>query len=460
MTRRGVALWLLVLAAGLRLYKVEAWSFAGDELATVQETRVLFEGAPADPEGQKSKLPRLVPAGYAVQYLGYAAFGDSEFGTRLPSVIVGSLLAPLATLLLWTLLGRWPATATGLLLAMWPDAIFHSQENRFYMSAGFVAGACMMLAAVGLEGLHRGVFAVACGFGVVAPFFHPVLAVLAPGLLATAFLGVSAGRRPFLILAGITCVIVGCEIVFYHLPLVRGWNADARWGYPVGHAIMGGVKRVGLPNTAFAIVGLILMLQSGHRTRRVWVVWFAMWAGSLCVLPFVVTYHPAYSFPFAVAPMVLAGYAIGEAGRRLPTPSGGIVSVILVGAFCVMDLPALVSYYADGSRHDYRAAARFVASVRKPDEKVLAYSPANLGHYEESLANAEALDPNRLLTELNALVREGRPVWLVLPEGRNRRYIGVENWLNHYAKLKRTFRKTRFDYDDYTVDVYKFEVPG
>src|SRR5262249_23181910 len=148
-------------------------------------------------------------------------------------------------------------------------------------------------------------------------------------------------------------------------------------------------------------------------------------------------YHPAYSFPFAVIPLTLAGFVIGECGRLAASHAGNATAMIFVGACCLLDLPSLVSHYVDGSRHDYRSAASFVASVRAPNEQIYAFSPSNLGFYEKAFSDARALDPNNLVVELNQIARDDKPAWLVLPTGRRGRYIAVDNWLNYHASLRR-----------------------
>lgn len=450
-----------LLAAGLRFHDLGAWSFAGDELATTYEARVRFAGAAAAPGGQPDRLPRLLPASYVVHYLGYSTFGDDEFGARVPAAIFGSLLPLLAVALLWRPLGGWAGVATGLLLALSPEAIFQSQQNRFYMTAGAVAGACVAAAAAAVETRRVGWFVVASGLALVGPLFHPVLAALALGLAAAVWAGMPTGedqaRRRFLLIAGGVVLGVGALVVGYHLPLLRGWNAGADWGYSTSHAVLGGVKRLGVPTALLTAVGLVWMFQTRYPARWFWVVWVAGWAATLVVFPLALAYHPAYSFPFAFAPLVVAGYAIGEVAHCRAVRIGRASAVVWVGAACLFNLPALVSHFADGSRHDHRKAAQYVTLVRQPGDAVAAVSPANLAHYETSLGDAAAIDPERLPDEMMRIGRQQRPTWLVLPTGRLGRDPATQAWLNRYARLERSFRRKRVDYDDYTLDVYKFD---
>ncbi len=460
MARVWAVAGVLILAAGLRFYKLGVWSFAGDELATTREAGALFGLTPVPPGSQFDRLPRIAPLVYAAHQAGYALFGTDEFGARAVPAALGSALPALAVLLLWRPLGGWAAAATGLLLALSPEAVLRSQENRFYAPAAFAAGGCVLTAAAAAHAGSVRAFAAACGFALVAPLVHPVLAALAPGLLAAAALAPGPRRRAFVFAGGLATLGVVVIVGVYQLPLMRGWNAGAGWGYSVAHAVSSGVNRAGLPTVLLAGVGAVLMVRRRHPARWFWAVWGGGWFATLVALPPVLAYHPAYSFPLALGPTAVAGYAVGEVTRLLAADAGRAAAVAWVGAACLFNLPALGSHYADGSRPDHRAAARLVALRRQPGEAVAAASPGNLAYYRASLSDAAGLDTDRLLEELEAVGRRGRVTWLVLPAGRARREEDVQDWLNRHARLERTFRRFRVDAYEFTLDVYKFDPAG
>ncbi len=71
-TQLWIALALLGLALGLRLYKLGDWPFAGDEITTLAEMRTLFgsEAATSDPRSQVYRMPRVLPVAHAIVYVG------------------------------------------------------------------------------------------------------------------------------------------------------------------------------------------------------------------------------------------------------------------------------------------------------------------------------------------------------------------------------------------------------
>src|SRR3954451_8008525 len=84
-------LGLLLLAGGLRFYRLGEWSLAGDETATFEEVDSLFQRLPAASNGQIDNLPRLIPLAHATLDLGYQAFGRSEWGCRVLPALLGTL---------------------------------------------------------------------------------------------------------------------------------------------------------------------------------------------------------------------------------------------------------------------------------------------------------------------------------------------------------------------------------
>ena len=128
-------LGLLVLAGGMRFYRLGNWSLAGDETATFEEVDSLLTHRPADLNNQIDSLPRLIPLAHGALAIGYNLFGRSDFGCRALPALLGSLNLALLYLLLRGPLGALPPLTSALFVALWPEHIFHSQENRFYIPA-------------------------------------------------------------------------------------------------------------------------------------------------------------------------------------------------------------------------------------------------------------------------------------------------------------------------------------
>jgi hypothetical protein len=96
-------------------------------------------------------LPRLIPASYAILESGYRLFGREEFGSRTMPAIFGTLHVAMVFLFGTRLHGRRFGLILSLLVALWPEHIFHSQQNRFYMFAMCGSTLAFFLATLGLQ---------------------------------------------------------------------------------------------------------------------------------------------------------------------------------------------------------------------------------------------------------------------------------------------------------------------
>jgi hypothetical protein len=171
-------------------------------------------------------------------------------------------------------------------------------------------------------------------------------------------------------------------------------------------------------------------------------------------LPLVVAFHPGYTFPFAVCAFVLAGHGVATVYELL-RPRGATLAAAWVLAACGLNLPSVASYYRDGSRYDYRTVAIYVRDHFRPGDHVVAVSPALLRHYAAECRDAVKL-PSDPLPTLRALGSPPGRTWVVIPSGRGGKDEGLGRWLARHCSQELAVRKTRFDYYDYTVELFLY----
>lgn len=456
----GIALLLVVVAASLRFYKLGHWPFAFDEVETLSETRALFDATSASPESQTYRLPRLVPVGYLVSWLGYSLFGADEFGSRVAPALVGAAMVGLVFLLGQTSLGRRAAIMIALLTTLSPAHVFQSQQNRFYAVAAFFAACTLLLGAVAAQRSALAWSVAACGLAVLSLFSHTVNAALFPmvcaGVLAARYVEEGTMRRPVVLVFGITGVILFGLALFHVGPLMHGWNQGAEWGYSVGHAVLASVNLLGWP--VFLLAGLGLVLMFGERTRQFWY-WLSCvsgWAAATVLLPLVVPYHPWYVFPLALGGLVFAGYAISEVYGRL-RPTKPLASVVWVCLALGLNLPAVVSHFVDGSRIDMRVAAHYVRDNWQPDDRVATVRIETFRYYAGCCEPATSLASEReALAALEQLTVRGGRVWVVVGSTRSGLPVDLERWLLGNTTHRLHVQRRRFDYFENTVDVFLF----
>jgi hypothetical protein len=278
------------------------------------------------------------------------------------------------------------------------------------------------------------------------------------GLLAAFIMAALAERRspparPLAIIT-ISSVVAAGFFLFYLYPLVKGWNtAGGWWGYSVSHSVLASLNQVGWPIALFATVAGVGFLAAPSAQGWYWLTWGAFWAGASVFLPKFVTYHPAYVFPLATSVLVLAGVLIGRVFVFL-AQDGRLTAWTWMAAACACGLPSTLSYFSDGSRHDFRTAARYISEHRRPGDRVASVAPTLLAHYlpdDAAVIPLRGADP---VPELRQLAKEGRGLWVVLSSSRWGLPPATRRWLEQNCVREAEIRNRRYDYQEFTVEVF------
>ncbi len=129
MADRRVHLLLLAaitfLAAVLRFYRLDAWSFWIDEIFTVRRAQIhILDGSIANFWRQPASLFLVAGA--------LRLFGVSEWSARLAPALIGVLTIPVLYFSIRRMVGSASAVIASLLLAVSPWHIYWSQNARFY----------------------------------------------------------------------------------------------------------------------------------------------------------------------------------------------------------------------------------------------------------------------------------------------------------------------------------------
>jgi hypothetical protein len=449
---------LLVLAGVLRFCKLGEWSFAKDETATLWEEASLFLGVNASPDSQIFRLPRIVPLSHFLLHVGYTLFGRDEFGSRVVPAILGTASVGAVFLLLDALTGRSTASATSLLIALWPAHIVLSQENRFYMIAFFFSSLCLLVGALAAKRRSAILGLAACCLAIAAGLSHTIsFAVLLVSLLALVSCSMAPSRPPpriIVLIYFLAILVVAGFATIYLKPLVKGWNEGSSFGYTVPHSILASILMFGWPVVILAGLGGLLLLYERSLEGWYWVTCALSWAIMTAALPLVVHYHPSYSFPLALCPMVLAGSAVATVFESLRRNSVLIGAAWLIGA-AMLNLPSLVSHYIDGSRPDMRSAAHYVRTNWTTGDRVTGPSMGLFLHYASGSDPVIPLSESDPVPQLQRLAQDPGRLWIVIQSGRSGLPDDLSVWLGKRCSHEFKVRRRRFDYEDNCVDVYK-----
>ena len=452
-----LALVIAVLAAALRFFDLGMWPYSGDETASLYEERSLFHGVSIPPDSQTYRLPRLIPASYLAFHISHELFGRNEWGTR---VVIASLGVLSVMLVYWLLSGPFPpivATVSAMLVALLPQHVLHSQETRFYMVAAFFAFATLLLGsrALSTRSTLYAVLAVVAAF--LAVLAHTLLVLLLPLLMlavgaATFGKGGAVPRATWIVFAaGMAAMVL--VLVFYMRPLLGGWNEQVTWGYSVSHAVLASVVMLGWPLTLLTVVGLALLLQERTAQGYYWAVCCLGWLGATLVLPLLVPYHTEYVFPLVLGAIVAAAYAISVVNQLLRTRAA-VAAVAWLGLSCLANLPALASYYVDGSRWNLKTAAAYVRSNWLPGDRVAGDAMGLFHQYAAHCCEPLIAVAPGSQGQLAHLVAGRGRLWIVLENTRAGLEPHLQRWLFDCAVHKLSVGGRRFDDAQFSVEVY------
>lgn len=460
-TFAGRRFWLalaavVVLATGLRLTGLGRWPFASDELGTFREVEH-FHNPPNPLTHPDQAVPRVIPLSMLALDTGYRLFGRDEFGGRLLVALFGVANVAVVVIGLSRVLPRPVALTAGLWLAVSVEHIFYSQYHRFYTLAALLVASATLAAARSVRTGSGPWMGVACVFAWLSVLAHTLAGAVFGVLLLGGLISAVGGQRRPLIVAGIGAAGAGAGLAFVILPIVGAKAGLTSWtGLTSAHALLGAVLQVSWPVCVLAVPGAVVMWRHDRTQALFWIGATGVWAGMAVALPAVLPYHSAYIFPFALPMFVLAASAVVEivgALRQNPVAA----RLVWVG-LPLLNLPALASYYQDGNRHDFRAAAAYVAERISPADRVISNEPDKLAHYQPALVPQllhlpRAASPQDVIPQ----VPPGGRLWVVCSGGRGGFEPGWQDWVHQHCQQQTVVSRPRYDY--YAFPVWVFRTP-
>ncbi|MBN2003868.1 MAG: glycosyltransferase family 39 protein [Anaerolineae bacterium] len=391
----------LLLAAGLRFYRLDAQSFWNDEgnTARLVERPIskIIAGAKMD----------IHPPGY---YLGLhfwrSLVGETEFALRAYSALCGVLTVAVVAAVARRAGGWQAAVGAALWLSVHPLAVYYSQEARMYAQLG-LASALTLWAGMRFADRDRAAHLPYCAY---LPSIFLLAAIIALGLYTQyaylfALLGLDLAfgvtwllRRPWnwpLLLAWGTAHALAALAFLPWAPLMLGaggWSPpdlDTAAALPaMARAMLAGItlpaNQGAILPWLFAVLGLAALLG---RPRRALVKWAAV--GMALAPPALIAalgmYRPAYlKFLLAAVAPLSVMLALPLASPRTANDSaaprarfawipGALIALALSGLL-PLQITALRHLYNDPAyaRDDYRGiAARIAAEGRTGDAIIL-----------------------------------------------------------------------------------------
>ncbi len=461
--------WLLGLtavAATLRFLWLGRWSLSGDEIYTHYDALgVDF----TDPAGMPWGV-RHYPLVYVLTRASYEWLGVSELSARLFPALFGVIAVPA---IYWVLsrfsrqaIARWAA----LLVMLSPWHLLHSQNARFYSAVFLFGGIGSLLFFDALERNRPRALWASLGLVILGTLAHPSGGLVLGALVAYVIvIAVIPGfRRPpgfnrrLLLPPTLVLSIPGLLALpaAQRLIAIRDLSVLREAVYDTTHLISALIFNIGPHLCVMAFVGAVVLLWRRDRLGLFLLITAAIPLLALIGLSF--QFSTGHRYAFAVAPAIFTLAAVGIAGmvevirQHQPRFAWAVAAV-----FLLFPLASLISYYQDGNRHDFRAAAQLVAEGFQAGDSVLAESHGYLQHYAPGLYAYELPMGWKRMDEV---ARRSRRVWCIVKAGRSGvlqdPHHATENWVNRFGRLIERIAARRYDYHLNELRVYLCELPS
>lgn len=373
---------IVFMAAVLRFYKLDAWSFWLDEILTINASEFIADWP-------LTRLPvYLVATRVITDFLGV-----NEWSARLFSVIIGIVTPLIMYFPVKRLFGGNVALIAMFILALSPWHIFWSQHARFYTLWLLFYCLGLLLFYIALEE-HRPkllVIAVillilAVRERIMALFFVPALGLYLFALLGLRFGNAFRLKRPALlaVFVGVGLILAydvggylfagrGSAIVSVMEAFIGQQNTNP---LRLGASI---IYRISLPVIAFGAMGGLLLLWERQRSGLFLVINAFIPPLILLVLSLVMFTVDRYIFmalPFWAILTAIALHRLIE-GSRNPLFAAGIMVFLFV---FLLSEDVLYYQYQHGGRADWRQAFALVEQQQESDDIILSNWP-QIGEY-------------------------------------------------------------------------------
>ncbi len=398
----SACLVILLVAGGLRFYRLDAQSFWNDEGNTARlverPVALIIEGAAGD----------IHPPGYYLLLHVWRAFtGDSEFALRAFSALCGVLTVAVTAAIGHCVGGRRIALAASLLVAVHPLSVYYSQEARMYALLG-LASALTLFFSLRFRRESSRVQNPKSKIQNLPLLLTPYSLLLALSIT----LGLYTQYTYIFVLVGLNLAF-GLDWL-----LRRPWEWRALWRWIVAHALGGltflpwapialgasgwrppdldsarAVQEIvravlvgitlpaGVAPWIIVCGALLLLLALATRSRSRFAVWAATGMALVpsALLIILGLYRPAYlKFTLAsVAPLaVVLALPLRRATSRLGIARNVLAGLLLLALFWAQ-LTSLQHLYADPTyaRDDYRGLAACIAAEARPGDAILLSAP-------------------------------------------------------------------------------------
>lgn len=423
---------ITLVAVALRFYKLDEWSFWGDEMYTIRDSAKVFE------LGLMSQKPSRLATYFILNY-----FGVNEWSARLFPALIGAISVPILYFPVKKIFGSSAALIAILLLAVSPWHLYWSQNARFYTPLLLFYTLALLTFYLAFEEDHLGYLCLSMLFLGLAAWEHLTALILGP--IAVCFLGLvwilpfekPAGLRLRNLLVFLLPGIIGG--LYFILPILRNpqrWFVDY-FGYVNNNPfwiLAGVVYYVGIPVICIGALGAICLLIEKNRA--------ALLLGLSAIVPLLAIMMMAlvlfsanrYVFVSLTSWIILAGVAAKELFTRTrglgKILAGGVLTILLL-----MPLSDNMLYYKyqHGNRDNWKAAFNWLKENKQETDLIVVPHKLVADYYLKDRSTAMGR------VDVNQLQAEKQRVWFVEDMMVESKYPQLYSWMRENTHLMTNF---------------------
>ncbi|MCB0164427.1 MAG: glycosyltransferase family 39 protein [Anaerolineae bacterium] len=454
--------FVTIIAAGLRFYKLGEWSLWGDEILTMLRARSVFQNILSDPSVVYYVLAEAEIT-HILTYIPLKLFGMTEWDARLAPALIGIFSIPILYFPIKKIFNPSVGLIAVSLLAVATWHIEWSQNARFYVLLLLFYSLALIAFYKGIEEDNPWYLVLSVFFLYLATrerlfsmFFVPITFGY---LFLLMILPVNKPRglrlRNFLIVfipAGIIALYFGGFFVVEEGEWEETFVIVTQNSF--SELLVLYIEAIGIPLLCMGLLGGIYMLFTERfRIALLLGINAAVPLSAILVLSQIQFVAIRYTFISLITLVIFAGFAVVELISQTPK-SAKLLALGCVAILFISPLKENFMYYQyeNGARANWKAAFELVEQNQRPDDLILTNTHTLGMYYLKN--NQHVIDMMDI--DLEFLKKSQHRIWFV----HNRRRVNpdIVIWIDQNARLVGVF-DVHQDEQNHEMRVYLYD-PG
>ncbi len=421
---------ITLIAVALRFYKLEVWSFWGDEMITVNRAQKLFQEGIA-----------LKPISLMLTYASLTMLGTSEWSARLVPALIGIVSVPALYFPIRKMFGPTVALMAGLLLAISPWHLYWSQNARFYSALLLFCSLALLTFYFGIEEDRPWYLVLSLFFlglaaleRLTALLFMPVIVSYLVLVKILPFEKPAGLRWRNLCLFFLPGLLPGLFLAWPYLQQPSQWWATFSWVNNNPFWILAGViYYIGLPTICIGGLGMLYLLIKKDRATLLLSLGALIPLSAIVIVSMFQYSANRYVFISLTSWIILASVAAKELFWQTQKSAKILaLSALLILLLAPLAENVLYYKYQNGNRDNWKGAFALVKQQKKAGDLVVV-SDVLIGNYylkEETIGIWELE-----FEDLDQLIAKGNRIWFVADMNVEVKKPRMQDWLVENTQL-------------------------